>query len=230
MLRTQNVRPAHLAIAACLLLAAAIATGGCQRERKTGLLAEYARDAKREGRTAITIREAGEQLDGALNSLLQSDSVVVASPLRNNIAVTADTGNIYTWSTFRIHKIVSRRAAAGYHGCRLKRPDRVAVGPNEAAIPNGGGTVTIDGVSITLTTDAWVPDDPQKKYVFFAMICSDEVMILPMYGQEVFELTPDGRLVLAYPRPYEHRLQYQREIAALGTLEVLKERIRSMAR
>jgi hypothetical protein len=136
---------------------------------------------------------------------------------------TNDRSDIYTWSVFRVSEVISHGDAGRLAGCRLRRPRSLQLGAAEVAVPRAGGTVVIDGVSVTQHGGwgSWVPDT-NRNYVFFAARCPDDVVILPLYGLEMFEVTSTGQLIAVRGASFA----YQRDMESLGTLENLRAYLR----
>lgn len=197
---------------------AAVSVSACASEPRPGTLAAYAHEAKRAGRTSTAFVEAPELTEGDLDDLVRPYSVVVASPVNLRAATTSTETAIFTWSIFRVEEVITRRDVSSYLRCNLTRPQQVKLGSHEVAIPRVGGTVTVDGVSVT-QRGGWESRtlDPTRRYVFLAVMCPDAVMGLPLDGEELFEVSSTGRITSVYGA----RADWQRQMEALGTLSAL---------
>lgn len=222
-----NSRRGRSVICGFVSVAVVFCAGRCSRQRE-GAIASLVHDAKRQGRTSVELPAVlPEATEGKLLSLLQAYSLVLATPTQVTVVATTDGDNIYTWNTFRISEVLSRNGRSGFPGCRLERPGSLTLKPDEMAVPAGGGTIVIDGVTVTQSYGTWIPPKPGGAYLFFAVICSDRVAILPLYGRDVFQVNPDGKITPVT----EERLtpfEYQRELESLGTIASVRRYVNSL--
>ena len=222
-----DFKGAHYPHLICLAMSLLPVSACHSNVHDNGSLRARAQQARQEGRAATVVTMAIEELDSNLSNVLQSYSTIVVRPVRMNVVQSADENYIYSWSVYRVVEEMSRRDAKDFPGCRLKPPASLSLGRDEVAVPNGGGTMTIDGVSVTAQPTGWLPSDTARTYLFMSVLCSPSVMMLPFYGREVFEVGDDGKLVLPTRGSFSSGLEFQREIDRLVTLDRLRERVQS---
>lgn len=213
----------------CGLVSAALVfcAGRCSRQRE-GTIVSLVHDAKRQGRTSVELAAVHpEATEGKLLGLLQAYSLVLATPTRVTVVAATDGDDIYTWNTFRIDEILSRNGRSAFPACRLERPGSLTLKPDEMAVPAGGGTIIIDGVTVTQSYGTWIPPKPGGTYLFFAVMCPDRVAILPLYGRDVFEVNSDGKIVPVIKGGLT-TFEYQRELESLGTIANVRRYVDSL--
>lgn len=211
----------------CLALSLVPVSACHSNVHDNGSLRARAQQAKQEGRPATVVTMAIEELDSNLSNVLKSYSAIVVRPVRMNVVQSADGTYIYSWSVYRVVEELSRRDPKDFPGCRLKLPALLSLGRDEVAVPTGGGTMTIDDVSVTARPTGWLPRDTARTYLFMSVRCSPSVMLLPFHGREVFEVGNDGKLILSTRGSFSSDLEFQREVDRLVTLDRFRERVHS---
>jgi hypothetical protein len=190
------------------------------REPTPGTLEAYAQQAKREGRDSFSFGETpdiiGQKED--LRTLTRSFSTIVATPSRVAAATSTDASHIYTWNVFTDAIVLSHANPSVAKPCHLTAPKELSLTSGEIVMRVGGGTVVVDGIRITMAPLGWSPKGLSGRYVFFAVECAGPVVILPMLGDEVFEVTAS-----ALTPVHGARFPFHQQMAALKTLDHLKE-------
>jgi hypothetical protein len=137
------------------------------------------------------------------------------------VATILGKSSIYTWNVYRDVEVMSRVPPEPGVNCLWSHPpSEVKLGKGEIAMPRGGGSATVDGVNLSMTTNQWIPEDYGRRYVVFAVLCSDQVMLLPFNGRASFVVDERGVLSSA---PSAASFRYQKQGEELGTLERLLE-------
>jgi hypothetical protein len=181
-------------------------------------LAACAAAAKSQGLRSTSCTDIGEIVDGDLSDLLSEYSLVTARLSRPSVLQTQTESAIFTWDVLREARVLSR--VARREECRFQLPKRLNLQIGEIAIPRYGGTAVISGVRVDVAAGWRQPFEiPSQRYVFFADVCSDQLMLLPMSGMEVYGVNDDERL---WPARAHVSLKYQRQIEGLGTLDALR--------
>lgn len=191
----------------------------CSREPRRGSLAEYAHGAKLKGEQSVTFNLLHEAQDDALSGFLRIYSTVIGSPTRAAVAQTVAESAIYTWNVFHIERVLAKGSRHDMPGCRIPQPRGVQLKPNDVLVARSGGSTEIHGVTVTMKSSEWVPDDSERRYVLCAVLCREDRMILPLYGEEVFEITSSGQIVSAVGA----RFGYQKEMERFGTVGELEK-------
>jgi len=164
-------------------------------------------------------------MDGRLIDLARQHAFVLVSPIRADAAVTYDGTSIWTWSVVRVLEEIEN-ANLSRATCAIQVPSAVSLNPGEAAIRMTGGTLMIEGVSVTRPVRVNFQYEPARRYVLLADVCAGGAIELPMGGYAVFEVTPEGRLLPTLSKS----LTYEQEILRLETLEKLRDYVRNQAR
>jgi hypothetical protein len=226
----------------CVIAAMTISACGPARhtEPRRGSLAEYAKQAKREGRSSTTVTELFDEYgsESNLDDLLGIYSALLVIPARISALQTVEDEYIHTWHVFRVLQVLSSRsvpAPPAFPGCRLPLPAQLSLESAEVAVPVAGGTAVIDDVIVRMETNAWNPVEPGQHYLLLAIMCPGGVVILPMGGPEVFDVTPNGRILREYANPsippdFPLRFRFEKEMLSLGTIDRLAAHIKDIER
>jgi hypothetical protein len=197
----------------------------CRGQPYSGPLADYVRRAKQEHRTSTSFGELYEPTYESLRDLLTKYSLVVVTPLRVNAAQTVANAGIQSWTVFRLVEVVVNRPTSAER-CRWPLPSSLSLKSGELAFVRSGGSTTIDGVTITMNTNAFLPEDSTRNYLVVAVTCPNGVAYsaLPISEESVFEITPQGRIVSGPGTRFPSQIEMQ----ALGTLDRVKNYVASL--
>ncbi len=177
------------------LLCAIVGATACACGPEPDSLRGMARQAKRQGKTAITFRHHEDERGAAshLDDLLRSESVVLATPADPASIQVTEKFYIYTWHVFRVLRVLAQPPPRSSLGCDAAPPRHLT--EHEIAIPLGGGTAVVDDVSITMeSNDSDVTFERGREYLFLATLCANGVTLLSQGGADVFGVTPDGHI------------------------------------
>ncbi|MDQ1638219.1 MAG: hypothetical protein QOF62_1558 [Pyrinomonadaceae bacterium] len=162
-------------------------------------LKEVAQRTKAEGRQAVELPGPigdfpGEDMD--IDEALRDYTVVVAEPLTSKSYLIGDY-RINTWYRFRIIDTISRRDAIFCYTCP-QVPDAPADLPSLSAdeffLPRGGGTVTLDGVAVTMGNPNLPSFESGKRYLLILKLTSSGVAILGAGPTGVFQTSDNEHL------------------------------------
>jgi hypothetical protein len=154
-----------------------------------GLIAAYVRHAHQTGKTSI--RVPYPMVDWAeledLDHALAHTTVVVARLIASETVYTKD--EITTWRKYATTEKLSRQLEVPARPCEEIPASMLPFKPGEFLIPDIGGTVEVDGVTLT-QQDSMKNDIPvrDRHLMFLMFICSGPVA-LENYG-------PDGHFSL----------------------------------
>ncbi len=213
-----------LCFAGCFL---ALNVASCASKPGASSVAAAVAEAKREGRIHVMLDvDAVEELDDTLENLAASYSFLTLSPTRAAVRTTATDTSLITWSTFRVNDTLSERSASP-SDCPVTPPPDLRIREQEIFIPVLGGTTVIEGVTVTQPMSTRLPEDSTRTYVLFGVQCPKRVFRLPLGRMEFFEILPSGKLTyVGQQLAFGRKLQFQREIEALGTLDALRNYLR----
>lgn len=142
-------------------------------------------------------------------SVARNFEAVIGTIRRRNAAVTAQS-QIETWHVLT----VAKQTTGLPYTCTLTRPQAVRLGPQELALSTFGGTMVVDGVTITLEASAGIADlEQDRPYLFLVSLCSASVALLPIARLGIFQIdssssrvSPIEQSATALDRPYITRL------------------------
>ena len=147
-----------------LCVVAAIIACACRAE--PGSLTYSAKEAKRQGKQAITIRHIFDEIgsEAPLDGFLRAYATVLATPVGASVQTT-DNYYVYTWHFFHVLRILAQPPSPSVPGCRVSPPRALAA--DEIAIPLVAGTAVIEGVAITMDSDeSHATFKPGQQYLF----------------------------------------------------------------
>jgi len=159
-------------------------------------LRSIAERAKNEGKQSVRVPSpridyAGENI--GLDEALQNYSVVVAQPIDSK-SYLSDSELIVNWYRFQILESLSQRPPYSCNTCPaapdlpgdLPRP-----GQDEFYTVAVGGTVTIDGVQVTMNNPALPQFEKGRKYLLFVSLAPSGVAVIGGGPSGVFRVGDD---------------------------------------
>lgn len=212
-----------------LCVVAAVIACACQAEPDS--LAYIAKEAKQQGKKAITIRHIADEIDYGthLDNLLRVHTTLLATPADPPTIQTIDKYGVYKWNFFRVLRILAQPRSQSNSGCDMSPPRPLSRAGDEIAIRLVAGTALIDGVAITMDTDeSEATFKPSRQYLFLAMLCPDGVAILPQGRVDIFDVSADGRIA-ASPNPANLWFGHVQEMQNLGTIDRLTEHLKALS-
>lgn len=162
----------------------------------------------------------------SLRVALDNYSLVVAEPVDKR--TYADSFNLITWYRFRIIERLSNRPASEQLKSQLRYfspPKDIQLGADEILIPEAGGTMVIDGVTVRDTGN--VPEyDLSKKYLLFLDMDADKrVGSIPWSDAVGIFTVNDGDRIAAAYRDGEYDLKERMKKQFGNSLARLRESV-----
>jgi len=160
-------------------------------------LTEVAKRAKDEGKGMVTL--PGPDIDYAgvdmgLDEALRDYSVVIVEPIESK-SYMVDSDNIETWYRFRIREMVSQRDPKSCDTCSpptASPQDMAPARSGEFLLAISGGTVTVDGVQVTMTNGSIPRFENGKEYLLFLSLMPSGVAVLGSGPSAVFRVNEGG--------------------------------------
>jgi hypothetical protein len=171
-----------------------------QEYTKDKSIASLAQRAKNQGERRVTapgkiIDYAGENM--GLDEALQNYSVVIAEPIESRSYVTDSSDEIRTAYKFRILETLSQRNAVFCNTCPALNDVSDKLQPalyNEFLFELSGGTVTVDGVEVTMASSGIPKFEKGERYLMFISFTPGG-MARPAAGPSgLFRITSDESL------------------------------------
>jgi hypothetical protein len=208
------------------LVLAASATSLLHSASGQGRIANMVRLAKASGEGAVIVRDPLPHEEGISTTAdelarLKRHLVILVTPRRLRVSQVGfpseSPEGILTWNTFEVLEELNR-PAPDYRDPSCddwETPDPgFKVEGSEIPIFFLGGTLEVDGVTITLGFQDEVEFVAGAKYILLAARCSDGIVRLPDGPRGVFRVESDGLLVAAkgrYVLPQMQSLQRLRD-------------------
>ena len=202
---------------ALVLLSAAV----CSSCREPGRLASFVAHAKERGeKTAEIFDRVPRVTSDNLESALKESSVVLATASPKQVVVTTpDT--VGTWQFVKIEQWLSQAPSRPYD-CDV-RPRAPAVrSADEAVLGIGAGTTTIDGVEVSVTTEAAIKFTPGQRYLLFVAKCPNQVVSLIYGDQSVYLVDNTGAISAPRSETFD---PFAKELLGVKTVDAIKERV-----
>jgi hypothetical protein len=148
-----RLRPAHVIPMLVLFTAGCKVTSVTQpSSAPVGSLGWRVQQAKAKGETKVGLVELCYMADeGKLDQALQYTTIVTAVPVASAVQVEPDT--ILTWHKFKVSSDLSEAKTCGLPCNPAPNPplSLLPLAHDEIAIPFEGGTVEVDGVTVTVS-------------------------------------------------------------------------------
>lgn len=171
-----------------------------QEYTKDKSIASIARRTKNQGKTRVSapgkiIDYAGENM--GLDEALQNYSVVIAEPIESKSYITDSSDEISTAYKFRIVETLSQRNAVFCNTCPALNDVSDKLQPalyNEFLFELSGGTITVDGVEVTMVSSGIPKFEKGERYLMFISFTPGG-MAKPAAGiSGLFRITSDESL------------------------------------
>jgi hypothetical protein len=171
-----------------------------QEYRKDRSIASLAKRAKNEGKTRVEapgliIDYAGGNI--GLDEALQNYSVVIGEPLESKSYITDSADEIGTAYKFRVLEILSQRNAVFCNGCPQVNDVSGKLPPahyDEFLLELSGGTVTVDGVEVTMPSSGMPKFEDGQRYLMFISFTPGGMATLIGGPSGLFRITSDESL------------------------------------
>ena len=171
-----------------------------QEYTKDKSISSLAQRTKRQGKTHVSA--PGKIIDYpgmniGLDEALQNYSVVIAEPIESKSYLAESGDEISTAYKFRILETLSQRNAVLCNSC----PSLVDVSEklqpalyNEFILGLSGGTVTVDGVEVTMVSDRTLKIEDGQRYLMFISFTPGGMARLIGGPSGLFRITSDESL------------------------------------
>jgi len=212
-----------------LLLIASVSCDSAQQQTSEVVgkeLAELAQKAKAEGKRSITTGLYIEPVTGGtLREVLARSSIVVVTTTGEPHVRIVEGASIITTQDFKVERWLHRRPAAA-SDCYPPWP---GVADDESLVSTrvATGTVVVDGVQITETTQAGIHFSSGQRYVLLVNDCADRRIELAYSFNSLFKVSNDGQLLVADENSLQ--IPFVKEIVESNTISVLEERLKSLS-
>jgi hypothetical protein len=171
-----------------------------QQYSKDKSIASLAQRAKNQGKTQVTA--PGKIIDYAganmgLDEALQNYNVVIAEPIERKSFITDSSDEIRTACKFRILETLSQRNAVFCNTCPALNDVSDKLRPalyNEFLLELSGGTVTVDGVEVTMVSDATLKIEDGQRYLMFISFTPGGMASITGGPSGIFRITSDESL------------------------------------
>jgi hypothetical protein len=174
------------AVAIGFILAAAPTAFRAQEhsaQEDQGTLQWRVREAKKLGKTSLELG-LGEIEYGAAQSLdvaLEDTSLVLAKVLTSE--ADRDDHDVFTWRKYRVLEKLSFQRGVYERPLPEDLPaDMLPIGPDEFVMAEMGGTIVIDGVTVTMHAGGSHPRPDNLPHLMFVLLVTPGPLALPNYG------------------------------------------------
>ena len=177
-------------VAACVVIVAVLLGPACGGR---GELAALAARAKAEGRSETTVSYIydSRSTDMGLSAATESLAVLLVSTKVPAAATTASNGQVFTWDRLEVIRTL-KNGLEGPVKCERVPHE---LGDGEVWLSQAGGTVTVDGVRVTMLSNVRAARlTAGSPYLLLAKPCGPNSFYLPDGSADVFRVGPDGRL------------------------------------
>jgi hypothetical protein len=166
----------------------------------------YAEKTKAKGQSEITldapfIDYPGNSPSTHVDEALSSFSTVIAEPIKQEV-VADDNGDILTWYKFEIIESLSEKNPYDCDGCPGPPEDFLPINENQFAMAKYGGTVTIDGVKLTMVDPTFPQLKLRQQYLLFISRNSSGIATIGVGPNGVFEVEPNGSITPINRNPH----------------------------
>lgn len=183
--------------------------------------------AKERGTKVVSRRIAQPPLDltAPADQVLAKDSLLVVRPVRLSARQGLDETYIVTWHLFEQEQVLVSRPAAPDASCSIgSLVDPPTVSSGQILVRALGGTVQLDGVTITETgPDTGIPWQGGQRYLVVATICPGGRLVLRHATNDVFRL--DGNSVVVAS---DNAARFAMQLAKLRTLGSIEDYVRKL--
>jgi len=171
-----------------------------QEYSKDKSIASLAQRTKKQGKTRVEapgliIDYAGGNI--GLDEALQNYSVVIGEPIESKSYITDSADEIGTAYKFRVLEILSQRNAVFCSGCPQVNDVSGKLPPalhNEFLLELSGGTVTVDGVEVTMPSSGMPKFEAGQRYLMFISFTPGGMATLIGGPSGLFRITSDESL------------------------------------
>lgn len=212
-----------------VLLISSVGCGSAQEyssEITSERLAQLAKKAKAEGKRSITTGLVLERDTGsALLDVFRNSSIVVVTATGAPRVRVVGEASIMTAQDFRVERWL-HRVPTSASDCYTPWS---GVSDDESLVTTriATGTVVVDGVQITETTQAGIRFSPGQRYVLLVNDCAGRRTELAYSFNSLFKVSDDGQLLVADENSLQ--IPFVKEIAESKTIAGLEEKLKTLA-
>jgi hypothetical protein len=157
--------------------------------------------ARAEGKTEVVISAPDIEYTGSsastdLDKALSYYTAVVAQPVKAQSYIADNGEDIITWYRFKVAEVLSERTKPACPACPVPTPPEEfsQVKKNEFVLAKIGGTVTADGIKVTMTEPSFPDFESGKKYLLFISQYPSGVATLGIGPKGVFTVDDVGEI------------------------------------
>jgi hypothetical protein len=166
----------------------------------------YARQTKAKGENAITLSAPfidypGNSMSTHIDEAMSAFSTLIVEPIKQEVVATED-GDILTWYKFETIESLSEHNPYPCAECPTPPVDFYPIKDNEFAMATYGGTVTIDGVNLTMVDPTFPQLKLRKRYLLFISRGASGIATIGVGPNGVFEVGPNGSLTPINRNPH----------------------------
>jgi hypothetical protein len=198
-----------------------------QEPAQPNTLRWHAEKALAEGKHQTSITPPSGDYVGADNTpeeILEYANIVVAQPVDSHTGTVGDS-DIITWYKFKIVETLSEGIPSPRKYPNLTLPDAILpVSEDEFIMSRHSGTMTVDGVEISVFNNKFPPYSKDKQYLFFLTKTGNKKASLLVGPAAVFTVSHDGTLEPASGRTHPFKEFITRRFDA--SLEKLKQHLK----
>jgi hypothetical protein len=193
-----------------------------------GTVEWHVQQAKAKGETKVSLAQfPGMGQESNLDQALEYSTIVSAIPISSAVQIGKDT--IFTWYKFKIMSFLSKaeRCDPPCNSAPIPPSSLLPLAPDEIAIPFGGGTAVVDGVTVTVSAER-SHFKANEKYILFLDSSADSSQVFFLGGgghQWAFKVEGRGEL---YDESFRSS-QLAQQVMTLHTEERLSKYMRTIA-
>lgn len=203
-----------------------LSVAGFSSCREPGRLAAFAAGAKQRGeKTAEIFDKVPRVTSDNLESALKETSVVLATALPKQVVVTTPE-TVGTWQFVKIEQWLSQVPSRPFDCGQFPSPPAVH-SADEAVLGIGAGTTTIDGVEVSVMTEASIKFTPGQLYLLLVGKCPNQEVRLTYGEQSVYQVDNTGSISASRSETFD---PFAKELLGLKTVDAIKERIPNASR
>ena len=216
-----------LALASGLVLITGIMTwGGGQQAVKPNSLRGAAVKAKAEGKNRINIRAPFGEYAGAESppdEVLADATVVIAQPI-DSYTYAPNEEDIVTYYKFKVEETLKEAPPCTRCPDRTPPDEILPVNEGEFLLGMYGGTMSVDGVQVSMFEPGFPPFSKNKKYLLFLRKSTNGTVSLLVGPSGAYGVSPEGAIEPINGRP--HPLKEAIAQRFNGSVEQLKQHLK----
>lgn len=167
--------------------------------RDRGLIASTAKNAKEKviNKTSVYPPHVS-YVDGlaSMDEALSYYSAVIAQPITKHTQISKDGEEIITWYKFKILENLSDKVCSRCLPADELPSEMLPLNSDEIIVNKHGGTVSLDGVEVTMPTPSYPDFETSEKYLLFLEIDPTRQFGKIMVGPAgTFTVKPNGDIV-----------------------------------